>query len=52
MLEKKLSAYQNEGLMKQFMRSLFYFAVMLIAAYYIVQLVLVISPGSDMFAPH
>ncbi len=37
--------------MQKFMRTLFFIFVMLIAGYYVVQLVLVISPGSDMFAP-
>lgn len=37
--------------MQKFMRTLFFVVVMLIAGYYIVQLVLVISPGSNMFLP-
>lgn len=44
-------AFLNEGLMQKFMRTLFFVVVMLIAGYYIVQLVLVISPGSNTFAP-
>jgi len=37
--------------MNEYLKKFLYVVVMLIAAYYIVQLVLVFSPASDIFAP-
>lgn len=37
--------------MKEFLKYLFMFIVMLIAGYYIYQMVMFLSPNTDMFAP-